>query len=170
MKNYKITPSIIKSKYRFAYHEVQEILNDGKGKFFKELNMMNKMANTLRRVRNSSGSVDFDLSESKFRLDENGMPFDVYRAERLESHRLVEEFMLLANRTISRHIAGERANEKLPFLYRIHDKPKEEQVKNLFEMLKFVGVKVKVSSPIKSEDFRDIMGELSAAAASAARI
>lgn len=157
VKNYKITPSIIRSKHRFAYHEVQEILNDGKGKFFKELNMMNKIANTLRRVRNSSGSVDFDLSESKFRLDENGMPFDVYRAERLESHRLVEEFMLLANRTISRHIAGERAAEKLPFLYRIHDKPKEEQVKNLFEMLKFVGVKVKVSSPIKSEDFRDIM-------------
>ena len=157
VKNYNITPSIIKSKHRFAYHEVQEILDEGKGKYFEELNRMNKIAKTLGKVRASNGSIDFDLSESKFRLDENGMPFDVYRAERLESHRLVEEFMLLANRTVSRHIAGERAAEKLPFLYRIHDKPKEEQVKNLFEMLKFVGVKVKISSPIKSEDFRDIM-------------
>jgi len=157
VKNYKITPSIIKSKHRFAYHEVQDILSEGKGEYFESLDMMNKLAKTLGRVRASSGSIDFDLSESKFRLDKNGMPFDVYRSERLESHRLVEEFMLLANRTVSRHIAGDRAVEKLPFLYRIHDKPKEEQVKNLFEMLKFVGVKVKVSSPIKSEDFRDIM-------------
>jgi len=157
VKNYNITPSIIKSKHRFAYHEVQDILSGGKGEYFEKLDMMNKLAKTLGRVRASSGSVDFDLSESKFRLDENGMPFDVYRSERLESHRLIEEFMLLANRTVSRHIAGDRAVEKLPFLFRIHDKPKEEQVKNLFEMLKFVGVKVKVSSPIKSEDFRDIM-------------
>ena len=157
VKNYQLRPSIINSKRRFTYHEVADILQTGKGEYFKELEAMNQLAKTLSGNRKSSGSIDFDLSEAIFRLDKNGMPIDVFRSERLESHRLVEEFMLLANKIVATHISLDRANEKLPFLYRIHERPKEDEVKNFLEMLKFVGVNIKVPTPIRSEDFRDIM-------------
>ena len=157
VEKYDISPSLIRSKRRFTYHEVVEILENGKGKYHKELEMMNKLAKTLSENRKASGSIDFDLTEAIFRLDEKGMPIDVFRSERLDSHRLVEEFMLLANKTVATHISLERAKEKLPFLYRVHDKPKEDEIKNFLEMLKFVGVKLKVPTPIRSEDFRDIM-------------
>ena len=157
VKKYQLRPSIINSKRRFTYHEVADILQNGKGEYFKELEAMNKLAKTLSGNRKSSGSIDFDLSEAIFRLDKNGMPVDVFRSERLESHRLVEEFMLLANKIVATHISLDRAKEKLPFLYRIHERPKEDEIKNFLEMLKFVGVNIKVPTPIRSEDFRDIM-------------
>ena len=154
---HKITPSVIKSKRRFTYREVQKILNKGKGDYSKEIKLMNRLAKSLYEKRKSVGSIDFDLSEAIFRLDENGMPYDVFRSERLDSHRLIEEFMLLANKTVAQHIAVKRSAEKLPFLYRVHPKPKKEEIDNFLEMLKFLGVKVKVPVPIKPEDFRDIM-------------
>ena len=157
VENYQLKPSLIKSKKRFTYHEVSDILHKGKGEYFKELSAMNKLAKTLSKNRKSSGSIDFDLSEAIFRLDEKGMPIDVFRSERLDSHRLVEEFMLLANKIVATHISLDRSKEKLPFLYRIHERPKEDEIKNFLEMLKFVGVKINVPSPIRSEDFRDIM-------------
>ena len=157
VENYQLKPSLIRSKRRFTYHEVSDILQNGKGEYFKELKAMNKLAKTLSKNRKSSGSIDFDLSEAIFRLDEKGMPIDVFRSERLESHRLVEEFMLLANKIVATHISLDRSKEKLPFLYRIHERPKEDEIKNFLEMLKFVGVKINVPSPIRSEDFRDIM-------------
>ena len=157
VENYQIKPSLINSKRRFTYHEVADILKNGKGEYFEDLEAMNKLAKTLSKNRKTSGSIDFDLSEAIFRLDKNGMPIDVFRSERLESHRLIEEFMLLANKIVATHISLDRAKQKLPFLYRIHERPKEDEIKNFLEMLKFVGVNIKVPSPIRSEDFRDIM-------------
>lgn len=157
VENYRLRPSIINSKRRFTYHEVAEILQKGKGDYFEELEAMNQLAKTLSKNRKSSGSIDFDLYEAIFRLDKNGMPIDVFRSERLDSHRLVEEFMLLANKIVATHVSLDRAKENLPFLYRIHERPKEDEIKNFLEMLKFVGVNIKVPTPIRSKDFRDIM-------------
>ena len=93
--------SIIHSNHRFTYEDAQLVLDEKKGPFYNELNTLHTIAKTLRRNRTAKGSLFFDRDEVKFHLDENGVPTGVYVKKSLDAHKLIEEFMLLANRRVS---------------------------------------------------------------------
>jgi ribonuclease R len=134
VKKYEISKSIINSNRRFSYEEVQQILDKGKGDYHSVLKEMYTLSQVLNKNRIKNGSIDFETSEVKFRYDHNGKPTDIVKKVRLGAHRLVEEFMLLANRLVAEQIGREKKNKK-PFIYRIHDKPDKEK---LVELGKFV--------------------------------
>jgi ribonuclease R len=102
--NYKISKSIINSKRRFTYDEVQEILENKSGDFYYELESLNKVAKQLRNKRVKNGSINFHTPEVNFTLDKNGSPIELKIKELKDSNKLVEEFMLLANQIVAQHI------------------------------------------------------------------
>ncbi len=156
LKNYFFSESIIKSKHRLSYDEVQEIIK----KYYenKQLNKkinettskkaelnnliikLHKLASILRKRRFSKGGINFDTIEVKFVLDENNKPVQAKLNASNESTQLVEECMLLANKTVAEHIKVlSRRNSlksKLPFLFRIHDEPNEEKLKSVFDFIR----------------------------------
>lgn len=149
--DYDIVESVIHSKRRFTYEEVQVILgeeahlHDGSD-VAQTLFEMHRLSRTLTAKRLREGSIDFDTPETKFRLNDDGVPVECYRKDRLDSHRLVEEFMLMANQVTARHIAdasdegqNKHASKKWPFMYRIHDKPPSEKLENFLRLLKVFG-------------------------------
>jgi len=141
--NYFISKSVIRSKRRFAYEEVQQILEGAEGDCKEELLILHKLASQMRKKRMKNGSIDFSSTEVKFRLDDQGKPVEVLLKESKESHKLVEEFMLLANKLVAEYIKKKTGRgKKLPFIYRVHDKPNEEKLKDFVNLLKGLGFKV----------------------------
>ena len=137
--SYRISESAVKSARRYTYEAVQAVLDrhgPDRDPAEKSLREMARLARTLRAGRMRRGSLDFSFPESKVVLDQRGEPIDIIRVENLESHRLVEEFMLLANETVASHL---RLN-KLPALYRIHESPNPEKLRKLVEVLKVFGI------------------------------
>lgn len=128
--DYKFAKSVISSKRRFTYEEVQKIIETGIGDHADVIAEMDKLAKTLARIRNRAGSIDFDLPEAKFVLDSLGRPVEIVKKQRLDSHRLVEEFMLLANKTVAMHI-GRHGVKARPFVYRVHDVPDPDRIREL---------------------------------------
>jgi ribonuclease R len=118
--------TIIKSCRRFSYEEAQHIIDIGKGDLAEELLALHRFAKLLRRERMKKGAMAFDKVEVKFRLDEKGKPISVYFKETKESNKLIEEFMLLANRRVAEFV-GKRKSSL--FVYRIHDKPDPEKLR-----------------------------------------
>ena len=146
--DYEIKPSVINSKRRFSYEEVQHIV-DGKTRdpFYSILSEMMKFSKILRKNRFKEGGIDFETPEINILLDTQGFPVKILRKELFDSNRLIEEFMLLANKTVAAHIQKQTIREKkLPFIYRIHEKPDKEKIKKFFEFLHALGVKFQ---PIK---------------------
>ncbi len=103
-----IGKTIINSDHRFNYEEVQEIIENGTGSYHKEIGLLNELAKQLRERRMRSGAIDFERMEVKFNLDEHGKPLSVYFKEQKEAHKLIEEFMLLANRMVAEKIGKVR--------------------------------------------------------------
>ncbi|MBU0766078.1 MAG: ribonuclease R, partial [Bacteroidetes bacterium] len=124
--------TVINSGRRFDYEEAQEILNGADGDFASELRILNALAKKLRKARFDKGSIAFERSEIKFILDESGRPTGVYQKIAADSNRLVEEFMLLANRKVA-ELIGKPAKKGNPkaFVYRIHDHPDTEKLSEL---------------------------------------
>lgn len=123
--------TIIHSDKRFTYEEAQAVIETGKGPFSEEILLMDRMAKTMRAERFRKGAISFEKLEVKFRLDEKGMPVDVYLKENKDSNKLIEEFMLLANRRVAEYVGKKLANEKgreHPFVYRVHDTPSDEKL------------------------------------------
>lgn len=147
VKNFRVVRTIINSNRRFCYDEVQKILENGSGEYFAELDILNKLAQTMRSKRFSSGAIDFQQAEVHFKLDETGKPVSVYFSESNESHQLIEEFMLLANRTVAEMI-GKRTqgNQLKTFVYRIHDTPDPDKLTILARFVSKLGYKMKSSS------------------------
>jgi len=138
--NYKIEKSIINSKRRFTYEEVQEIIESGKGDLLDEITMLNDIAKMLRLERTKKGSINFITPDIEFVLDDSGTPINIKIKESNESHQLIEEFMLLANKLISAHVNKNRNNiEKVPFVYRIHDLPNEEKIQEFAKFVQSLG-------------------------------
>ncbi|MBN2707693.1 MAG: ribonuclease R [Calditrichaceae bacterium] len=158
--NYHIQPSIIHSKRRFNYQEVQEIL-DGKRKdpLSDVLNDMLKLSKALTKKRFEQGGIDFETPEVRFELDEKGRPLRVIPIKRLDSHRLVEEFMLAANQTVARHIGkiSKGRQNLLPFLYRVHEKPDPEKMDKFFELLAALEIPFKPMAKVSSKFFQQIL-------------
>ena len=137
--NYQISKTIINSKRRFTYEEVQEIIENKSGDFFKEISLINSLARILRKERTEKGSINFSTPDVEFILDDSGSPIDIKIKESNESHQLIEEFMLLANRIISAHINKDQKHEKTPFVYRIHDLPNEEKIQEFAKFVQSLG-------------------------------
>lgn len=136
---------VIFSDRRFTYEEAQEILEAGEGELAAELKKLNLLSKKLRKQRFKEGSVDFDLPEVKFKLDEHGTPLSVYVKERKDSNMLIEDFMLLANRRVAARI-GKRENP-VPFVYRIHDLPDMLKVGDFVKFAHALGYKMNIQSP-----------------------
>jgi ribonuclease R len=155
--NYEIQKTVINSKRRFTYEEVQEIIDNNKGDFVKEILLMNSLAQTLRRKRMSEGSIDFFSPEVKFELDETGVPIRVYKKEIQQSNQLVEEFMLLANKLVAKHIAAPVRGDVKPFLYRVHDLPDKEKIQEFAKFVKSLGYSFDPNATSKSNQFHLLM-------------
>ena len=136
--------TLIESDKRFTYEEAQEILDKGAGIFVEELKILNTLAKKLREERFKKGAIDFETEEVKFELDELGKPIRVYRKERKDTHKLIEEFMLLANREVATQMhAANGKNSRAAFVYRIHDAPDREKIVNLATFVKALGFELK---------------------------
>ncbi|MFH5832828.1 ribonuclease R [Halalkalibaculum sp. DA3122] len=152
--DHSIEETVIHSNRRFTYEEAQEILDGKESEFSAPLKTAEKLAHILLEKRFKEGSIDFDTPEPKFVLDENGKPLDIELKERVFAHRLIEECMLMANRTVARHIdeLREKSSKKksdkdlYPFLYRIHDQPDFEKLENIQETVKPVGIDFRLDS------------------------
>lgn len=160
VKNYSITKSIINSKRRFTYEEVQEILNSGSGDFKNEISELNQVAHKLRDDRNKKGSINFSRPEVKFELDENGKPISVEVKVIQESNQLIEELMLLANLTIAGHFNKGDINSPFPFVYRIHDKPEESKLNEFALFVQSLGYNFKINSKNLSKEFQNLLNQV----------
>ena len=130
-----IRETVIHSKHRFTYEDAQAVIDGADHELKDEVLRAAELARTLTQKRMSEGAIDFDVPEVRIRLDAQGQPVDVYEKERQEANRLIEEFMLLANRSV----AIEAETREVPFLYRIHDKPDRERIKALADYVKTFG-------------------------------
>ena len=149
--------TIINSDRRFAYEDAQEVI-EGRGEDMKwEILTLDRIAKVLRAARFEAGSIAFDRSEAKFRLDETGKPIGVYFKEMKDANHLIEEFMLLANKNVADFIGnvkGTRAKAKT-FIYRIHDKPNSDK------FLSFSRFAAKFGYMVKANDETAIAKEIS---------
>jgi ribonuclease R len=139
--------TIIHSNHRFTYEEVQDIIEKREGLHFKAILLLNDLAQRFRKQRFKNGAINFSSQEVRFKLDENAKPIEVVVKESKEAHQLIEEFMLLANRTVAEHISKIKINKQpIPFPYRIHDKPDEEKLKPFAAFAKKFGYTFNVNS------------------------
>ena len=142
--DYSIKKTIIHSDFRFTYELAQKHIEEKSGLFSKELSFLDKTAKKLRKKRLLSGSIGFESREVKFVLDSENNPVEVILKKSLCTNKLVEEFMLLANKTISKHIINKKG--KPPFIYRVHDKPNNDRLKELSYIVKKLGYKLDLNS------------------------
>jgi ribonuclease R len=139
--------TIIRSNRRFDYDEVQSILDNGKGEYSNELLTFNKLAQVLREDRFRKGSINFETQEVRFNLDEEGKPVSVYIKEYKESNQLIEEFMLLANRTVAKDFSTWKGRKKpKTFVYRVHDTPNMEKLETFSAFLKKLGYNLNINN------------------------
>ncbi|MFO0718838.1 MAG: ribonuclease R [Candidatus Paceibacterota bacterium] len=138
--------TIINSNKRFAYENAQETINSGGSmEWWKELDTLNKIAKIMQEERKQNGAIDFETEEVRFELDEKGVPIRVYKKARLDTHKLVEEYMLLANREVAQVVfeVNEKSKKGEAFVYRIHPEPNSEKIANLAIFLKALGFELK---------------------------
>jgi ribonuclease R len=143
---YRIAHTIVKSDSRMTYEDAQAIIETGKGDFSSEILVLNNLAKQLRERRFANGAINFDRYEVRFNLDENGKPLGVYFKESKEANHLIEEFMLLANRTVAEHIGKVPKGKKAKtFVYRVHDVPDVEKLEDFNTFVLRFGHKIKTS-------------------------
>ncbi|HIO56451.1 MAG TPA: VacB/RNase II family 3'-5' exoribonuclease, partial [Candidatus Marinimicrobia bacterium] len=152
----RVEKSVIQSKHRFTYREVQKVLDGENAPFAEELRELNKIARRLSQKRHQAGSIDFDIPEPIFKFVGGGKPHEITPSERLESHRLVEEFMLLANREVSKKVI-KRRKRKDEFIFRIHDEPPEDDMERFVGVLRRLSLGKNIPQRLKPADFRDIL-------------
>ena len=146
VKKSRIVKTVIKSDRRFTYEEAQAIIEAGEGEYKDEILKLNELAQILRKNRMASGAVDFDRVEVRFEIDEKGKPLSVYFKESKEANKLIEEFMLLANRTVAERIGKVAKDKKAKvFPYRIHDLPDPDKLENLNWFVNRFGYKIRTS-------------------------
>ena len=139
--------TIIHSDTRFSYEDAQEILESKSGKHSQELLKLNELAYKLRERKFKHGAISFESVEIKFRLDDQGKPLGVYVKERKDAHKLIEDFMLLANKKVAEFVAKKgKGKQKYTFVYRSHDSPKEDALLNFSEFASKFGYKIDMSS------------------------
>ncbi|MBC7722147.1 MAG: ribonuclease R [Pedobacter sp.] len=150
IKQYWLGKTFIHSNHRFSYEDVQEIIETKEGPFKEEILLLNDMAQTIRKERFKKGAINFSSQEVRFKLDEKGKPIAVVVKESKEAHQLIEEFMLLANKTVAENVFKTEVNGKpIPFPYRVHDQPDTKKLQPFMEFAKRYGHQFNTSSPDK---------------------
>jgi ribonuclease R len=135
--------TIIHSDRRFNYDEVQEIIESGTGDHAESILVFNKLATKLREDRFRKGSFNFETQEVRFKLDEQGKPMEIYLREMKDSNKLIEDFMLLANRKVAEWVGKKRGNiDPKTFVYRVHDSPVPEKLENFTQFIAKLGYKI----------------------------
>jgi ribonuclease R len=170
VKEYEIVESVIRSKQRFSYERVQELIgalelnkpvSPGDIPFAETIRQMYVLSTALTKKRLKEGSIDFDSAEAKFEFDEQGNPVKIIKKVRLESHRLVEEFMLMANRVVARHIGLAKKEEQAkPFLYRVHDSPDPERIGELAVFVEKFGFKLNTDGGVTSKSLQQLLNQV----------
>jgi ribonuclease R len=140
IKHHWLGKTIIHSDHRFTYEEVQEIIEQEAGLYSDHLLVLNRLAQRFRKQRFKKGAINFSSVEVRFKLNEKGKPIGIVVKESKEAHQLVEEFMLLANRTVAEQVAKLKVHKKpVPFPYRVHDTPDREKLQPFIEFAKKYG-------------------------------
>ncbi|WP_255578514.1 ribonuclease R [Chitinophaga sp. sic0106] len=148
VKQHWIGRTVIHSDHRFTYEDVQEIIEKKEGKYLDEILLLNKMAQTLRAARFAHGAINFSSQEVRFKLDETGKPIGIVIKESKEAHQLIEELMLLANRTVATYVSKIRVNKQpVPFPYRVHDTPDPDKLKVFASFAGKFGYKFDLNAP-----------------------
>ncbi len=148
VKDYTIAEAVINSDRRFSYEEVQEIINGKRNedKFTESIHRMFELSKKLIQKRNVRGSLDFGSHEVRFILDDQGKPVEIKKVEQLDSHRIVEEFMVLTNSVVAQHIAAtlkEELGYVLPFPYRTHERPDADKLNEFIKFTQALGLDFK---------------------------
>ena len=155
--------TVIKSDKRFAYEDAQELIEGAEGPFGDEVRTLNKLALKLRNLRFVDGAVNFETTEVRFRLDEDGKPLEVIPKERKEAHKMIEEFMLLANREVATYINSMKPDKgqtaPKTFVYRTHDNPDPEKLETFAGFATRFGHALNVTGNV-SHSLNKLMGEI----------
>ncbi len=162
LKDYEVFESVIRSKRRFNYDEVQEIIDTGEGNRSDLILSLHKLSRILRKRRYNLGGIEFETAEVKFNLDENKYPIEAYLKAATHSTELVEECMLAANQVVAGHVktlTKKFGKKKLPYLYRIHEEPDPEKLKRALSFVRSLGIKTKIQD-ISSKDINTILDQL----------
>jgi ribonuclease R len=142
--------TIIHSDRRFTYEEAQERIEGLDGDFAREVNVLNDLAKKIHAARFRAGAISFETQEVKFRLDEDGKPLGVYVKERKDAHKLIEEFMLLANRKVAEYVFNKKKTKpRLTMVYRTHDAPEPERLENFALFAQKFGYTLNLTNPKK---------------------
>jgi ribonuclease R len=156
VREHRFARTLIRSRHRLAYEQVQEVL-DGRARLDdatdEALRTLDGLARALRTRREERGSIDFDLPEARVVLDAEGAPVDIVRVQRLASHRLIEDFMLLANEVVAREASARR----LPILFRIHEPPTAERIDQLREFLASLGHTLPRRRKVRPADLQAVL-------------
>ncbi len=148
VKDIWIGKTFIHSNHRFTYEDVQEIIDGADGFYDKEVLFLNNISQQLRKKRFKNGAINFSSTEIRFKLDENGKPIGVIVKQSKESHQLIEELMLLANKAVAEYVSKQKIKDKpVPFPYRIHDKPNEEKLLPFIAFARKFGYKFDTDKP-----------------------
>ncbi|KAA3652270.1 MAG: ribonuclease R [Bacteroidetes bacterium] len=137
--------TVINSDRRFSYEEAQQVIETGTGDFHEEILALDVLAKKLRAERFKHGSIDFHAVEVKFELDESGEPLGVFLKQQKDSNKLIEDFMLLANKRVATFIGSQQTNK--PFVYRIHESPDPEKLATFSNFIKKFGYRIDTTSP-----------------------
>lgn len=148
--NHRIGRTVIKSDRRFTYEEAQQRIETGEGDFATEINALNSLAQKLRKKRYDNGAMEFDRAEVRFEIDKDGHPISVYFKESKEANKLIEEFMLLANKYVAMFVGKvDKGRKAKTFVYRVHDNPNPEKISNFAMIASRFGFKVDTEGSAK---------------------
>lgn len=160
----KFGKTIINSAHRFTYENAQEVLNNKGGEYFSELDKLNFIAKKLQKEKFNNGAIEFEQEEIKFKLDESGKPIGVYKKERLDTHKLVEEYMLLANREVAKYIFDaikSKGKKDTGSVYRIHEMPDQERMTELSTFVKALGYNLKTKDgKVTAHDIKNLLKQI----------
>lgn len=144
VKKYRFAKTVIFSDHRFAYEDAQKVIESKNGKYADELEVMNSIALKLRNARYKNGAINFETTEFRFILDAKGAPTSVIPKVRKDAHKMIEEYMLLANKYVAMHLYTK--NDKMPLPYRVHEEPSEEKITEFAETAAEFGFKIDTSN------------------------
>lgn len=146
VKHYEIAKTVTRSDRRFTYEEAQQVIETGQGNYKAEILTLDRLAKILRQRRFENGAIAFDRVEVRFEIDEQGKPLSVFFKEQKDANKLIEEFMLLANRTVATHIGKPgRGLKAKTFVYRVHDVPDPDKLQNFSQFIKKFGYTLKTT-------------------------
>lgn len=162
LKQYWIGRTVIHSNRRFTYEEAQQIIETGQGDHAEAILLLNEISQKLRAERFKKGAINFSSQEVRFKLDEKGTPIGIEIKESKEAHQLIEELMLLANRTVAGFVEKRKVNHAdIPFPYRVHDVPNEDKLAVFAAFASRFGHKFNLNDPDKiAKSFNQMLADV----------